>query len=238
MGRLKLGIALPLSELTIRATEAARAVEERGFESMWAGEHSHLPVDSVHRYTKGRYAGSTSRGGRVPEMYQRFLDPFVVLAERGRRHQHHQGRDCRVHRERTQCPAPRQRSGDLGSPVRWTPRARDGFWLERSRGFEPRNRSAQTARDTRRESRSIEGPVDERYDRICRGVRQLCGIVGLAETSADAASPDPSRGGPVSSDVPTRRGVGRRLDAGKGNGPWRPGRMGDEVETNRRAPRT
>jgi probable F420-dependent oxidoreductase len=80
MGRLKLGIALPLSERTIRATEAARAVEERGFESMWAGEHSHLPVDSVHSYTKGRYAGSTSRGGRVPEMYQRFLDPFVVLA--------------------------------------------------------------------------------------------------------------------------------------------------------------
>lgn len=77
---MKVGIAVPFSEHTIRAPEAARAIEARGFESLWVGEHSHLPVESVHTYTKGRYSGGKSSKGQVPEMYQRFLDPFVVLS--------------------------------------------------------------------------------------------------------------------------------------------------------------
>ena len=77
---MRLGVSLPLSGHTVGATEAARAVEERGLESLWVGEHSHLPVATVHSYTKGRYGGGkTAREGRVPEMYRRFLDPFVVL---------------------------------------------------------------------------------------------------------------------------------------------------------------
>jgi probable F420-dependent oxidoreductase len=78
---VRLGIAIPFSEQSMSPAEAARAVEARGFESLWVGEHSHLPVATVHRYTTGRYgSGATAREGRVPDMYRRFFDPFVVLA--------------------------------------------------------------------------------------------------------------------------------------------------------------
>lgn len=40
-------------------------------DSLWLGEHSHMPTDSVHPYT---------RDGRVPEIYRRLVDPFIALA--------------------------------------------------------------------------------------------------------------------------------------------------------------
>jgi probable F420-dependent oxidoreductase len=50
--------------------EFARALEERGFESLWAPEHSHLPA-----------GGGTSfpSGGEVPKKYYDVMDPFVSL---------------------------------------------------------------------------------------------------------------------------------------------------------------
>ena len=48
----------------------AREVEARNLDSIWLGEHTHLPVDSEHEYVKD---------GRVPERYKRFLDPWTVL---------------------------------------------------------------------------------------------------------------------------------------------------------------
>lgn len=47
----------------------AQLAEDRGFESIWVGEHSHFPVDSRHPFTK-----------RTPEFYRRVPDPYVVLA--------------------------------------------------------------------------------------------------------------------------------------------------------------
>ncbi|MBP8925765.1 MAG: LLM class F420-dependent oxidoreductase [Pseudomonadales bacterium] len=48
----------------------ARALEERGFESLWYGEHSHIPVSS-----KSPYPG----GGELPIPYKLMLDPYVSL---------------------------------------------------------------------------------------------------------------------------------------------------------------
>jgi probable F420-dependent oxidoreductase len=51
--------------------DLAVAAEERGFESIWVAEHSHIPVSR-----KSPYPG----GGDLPKMYYDTLDPFTVLA--------------------------------------------------------------------------------------------------------------------------------------------------------------
>src|SRR3954452_9026377 len=50
--------------------DLARALEERGFESFWAPEHSHIPLSR-----KTPFPG----GGDLPKMYYDALDPFVTL---------------------------------------------------------------------------------------------------------------------------------------------------------------
>ncbi|HEV2303269.1 MAG TPA: LLM class F420-dependent oxidoreductase, partial [Stellaceae bacterium] len=47
----------------------ARAVEERGFESVWAPEHSHIPLKST----------PFPAGGDIPKQYYDVMDPFVSL---------------------------------------------------------------------------------------------------------------------------------------------------------------
>ena len=58
------GYAIPLPELAIEA-------ENRGFESLWVAEHSHIPTSR-----KSPWPG----GGDLPKMYYDTLDPFVALA--------------------------------------------------------------------------------------------------------------------------------------------------------------
>jgi probable F420-dependent oxidoreductase len=48
----------------------ARALEERGFESLWYGEHSHIPCARTTPYPPG---------GEMPAPYRRMLDPYLSL---------------------------------------------------------------------------------------------------------------------------------------------------------------
>lgn len=50
--------------------ELARSLEERGYESLWYGEHSHIPVSR-----KTPYPG----GGDMPDPYKLMMDPYVSL---------------------------------------------------------------------------------------------------------------------------------------------------------------
>jgi probable F420-dependent oxidoreductase len=50
--------------------ELGKALEERGFESVWAPEHSHIPLSR-----KTPFPG----GGDVPKRYYDAMDPFVTL---------------------------------------------------------------------------------------------------------------------------------------------------------------
>jgi probable F420-dependent oxidoreductase len=68
---MDIGVTLFPTDLTIRPDELARAVEERGFESLWYPEHTHIPVSR-----RTPYPG----GGELPEMYKRTLDPFAAIA--------------------------------------------------------------------------------------------------------------------------------------------------------------
>jgi len=59
------------TEYGIRVDDLARAAEERGFESLWASEHSHIPAGS-----NIPYAGA----GELPKATFHVADPFVSLA--------------------------------------------------------------------------------------------------------------------------------------------------------------
>src|SRR3974390_1843578 len=65
------GGAMFFTDYSMSAPELARALEERGFESLWAPEHSHIPLSR-----KSPFPG----GGDVPKMYYAAMDPFVILS--------------------------------------------------------------------------------------------------------------------------------------------------------------
>jgi len=50
--------------------ELARALEERGFDSVWAPEHSHIPASRASPFPSG---------GDLPKKYYDAMDPFVSL---------------------------------------------------------------------------------------------------------------------------------------------------------------
>jgi probable F420-dependent oxidoreductase len=63
------GIAIFDTDYSIRIEELARAAEERGFESLWVPEHTHIPTSRRSPFA----------GGELPEQYKHTLDPFVSL---------------------------------------------------------------------------------------------------------------------------------------------------------------
>ena len=67
---MKFGALMFFTDYAIPATEFARALEARGFESVWAPEHSHIPTSR-----KSPWPG----GGELPKVYYEAMDPFVSL---------------------------------------------------------------------------------------------------------------------------------------------------------------
>ena len=67
---MKFGIAIFPTDYAIAMTELGPAVEERGFESLWVAEHTHIPVSRSTPYPSG---------GELPKHYWHTLDPFVAL---------------------------------------------------------------------------------------------------------------------------------------------------------------
>lgn len=67
---MQIGALIFPTDLSIRPDRLAIAMEERGFESLWVPEHTHIPV--------GRRTPWPG-GPELPDMYRRTLDPFVAL---------------------------------------------------------------------------------------------------------------------------------------------------------------
>jgi len=65
------GLTIFPTEYSISMVDLGRAAEERGFESLWVSEHTHIPVSR-----KSPWPG----GPELPKMYYDTLDPFVALA--------------------------------------------------------------------------------------------------------------------------------------------------------------
>lgn len=64
------GVQIFPTDKSIQPVELAKAVEERGLDSLFFPEHSHIPVSR-----KTPFPG----GGELPEQYWRTHDPFVAL---------------------------------------------------------------------------------------------------------------------------------------------------------------
>src|ERR671935_819978 len=67
---MKFGIAMFPTDDAVDAATLARLVEERGFESLFFPEHTHIPASR-----RTPWPG----GGELPRQYSRTYDPFVAL---------------------------------------------------------------------------------------------------------------------------------------------------------------
>ena len=68
---MEFGASIFFTDYSISPAELAVALEERGFDSLWAAEHSHIPVP---RRTP------PPGGGELAKRYYDVMDPFVTLA--------------------------------------------------------------------------------------------------------------------------------------------------------------
>jgi len=68
---MNIGIFAPTTDYALPAHLIAKASEERGFDSLWVPEHTHIPTSR-----RSPFPG----GGELPIEYSLLHDPFVVLA--------------------------------------------------------------------------------------------------------------------------------------------------------------
>ena len=67
---MRIGGAMFFTDYSMSPTELARALEDRGFDSLWVPEHSHIPLTRKSPFPSG---------GDLPKKYYDVMDPFVVL---------------------------------------------------------------------------------------------------------------------------------------------------------------
>jgi len=67
---MQFGAAIFFTDYSISPGDLGWALESRGFESLWAAEHSHIPLSR-----KSPWGG----GGDLPKQYYDVMDPFVTL---------------------------------------------------------------------------------------------------------------------------------------------------------------
>jgi len=68
---MEFGAAIFFTDYSMAPVELAVALEERGFESLWAPEHSHIPLSRLSPFPQG---------GDLPKKYYDVMDPFVTLS--------------------------------------------------------------------------------------------------------------------------------------------------------------
>jgi probable F420-dependent oxidoreductase len=67
---MKIGVAMFFTDYSMAPGELAMAAEQRGFDSLWAPEHSHIPLSRKSPFPSG---------GELPKKYYDAMDPFVTL---------------------------------------------------------------------------------------------------------------------------------------------------------------
>lgn len=67
---MKFGVAIFPTDYAISMAELGPAVEERGFESLWVAEHSHIPASRESKWPGG---------AELPKQYWHSMDPFIAL---------------------------------------------------------------------------------------------------------------------------------------------------------------
>ena len=67
---MKIGVCIFATDYAIRIDELAKAAEQRGFESLFVPEHTHIPTSRKTPFPAG---------GQLPNEYSHTYDPFVSL---------------------------------------------------------------------------------------------------------------------------------------------------------------
>jgi len=67
---MQIGLFPFCTDYSMPVDQLAVAAEERGFDSIWLPEHTHIPASRLTRYPGG---------GELPREYSHTLDPFVAL---------------------------------------------------------------------------------------------------------------------------------------------------------------
>src|SRR5580704_16442689 len=65
---MRIGGAMFFTDYSMSPTELARALEDRGFDSLWVPEHSRIPLTRKSPFPSG---------GDLPKKYYDVMDPFV-----------------------------------------------------------------------------------------------------------------------------------------------------------------
>ncbi len=68
---MEFGASMFFTDYAMGPAELARALEERGYHSVWAPEHSHIPLSRQSPFPPG---------GELPKQYYDVMDPFVTLS--------------------------------------------------------------------------------------------------------------------------------------------------------------
>ena len=68
---MKIGAVIFFTDYSMGPVALGRAMEARGFESLWVPEHSHIPTSRRSPYPPG---------GELPKKYYDVMDPFVTLS--------------------------------------------------------------------------------------------------------------------------------------------------------------
>jgi probable F420-dependent oxidoreductase len=67
---MKFGASMFFTDYSMAPAALARALEDRGFDILWAPEHSHIPLSRKTPF---------ALGGELPKRYYDVMDPFVTL---------------------------------------------------------------------------------------------------------------------------------------------------------------
>ena len=180
---MRIGVFYFPTDYGINLAELARALEDRGFDSLFVPEHTHIPVSR-----RTPFPG----GGELPKRYSHTHDPFVALAFAAAatkkllaRHRHLPGAAARSDRHRQ---GHRHARPAVGRPLRLRHRRR----LERRRDGEPRRALCDALQADARARAGHEGAVDRGGGVVPRRVREVRSGVVVAQAGAAAASADPA----------------------------------------------
>ena len=200
---MKIGVAAFCTEETLSPAQLAVELEQRGFESLFITDHTHIPMSRVSDYP------DVYGGGELPEFYKRTHDVFVGPQLRGRGDVDAQRGERHLPRRPARPDRDGQGSRLTGRAVGRSPRRlRRGIRLESRRARGTRDGLQAPARGDAR-PRCGHAPAVDRGGRELRGrARPARSELGLAEAHEPAADLPRRR---RADDDAARGRVGRRV---------------------------
>ena len=181
---MKIGAVMFFTTDSMQPGALARALEERGFESLWVPEHTHIPSTRKTPYPAG---------GALIRPYYDIMDPFLALNTAATVTTKLKiGTGIALVTQRDPIVTAKMVSIDRPAVQRPLP-VRRRQRLEPGRDREPRHRLHEPPQAGARADRGDEDDLDRGRARVSRRVRELRQDEAVAQAHAEAASADHRR---------------------------------------------